>query len=145
MKTIAITLVSLLLPLAAQAENKNAVLTPVADLKWVEPPGAPPGVKMAVVSGDPTKGAHQAFHKFTAGFTAPLHHHSANHSVVVVAGTLTLGVDGKDVQLPAGSYFSFTNKMKHSTRCEAGADCVLFVDARGKFDVVMPDAAKTPK
>ena len=34
------------------------------DLKWVPNPGAPDQVSMAVVSGDPDKGPHKAFHKF---------------------------------------------------------------------------------
>jgi hypothetical protein len=65
--------------------------------------------------------------------------------VTVVAGTVVLGIDGKDVSLPTGSFFSFTGKKVHSTRCDAAADCVLFIDARGKWDVVpekKPDEAK---
>jgi quercetin dioxygenase-like cupin family protein len=112
-----------------------AVLTPAADVKWADVPGFE-GVKLAVVEGDPAKGAHHSMMRFTAGFSAPLHKHSANHYVTVVAGTPVLGVDGVETKLPAGSYFAFTGKKPHTTRCEAGADCVLFLDARGKWDVV---------
>jgi quercetin dioxygenase-like cupin family protein len=142
-KILFVVAATLMFPLAARAQK--AVLTPAADLKWVEPPGAPPGVKAAVVSGDPTKGPHHAFTKFAAGFAAPVHHHTADHHVVVVAGTLVLVVDGKDVTLPPGSYFSFTKKMKHATRCEAGAECILFSDVRGKWDVVIAEEKKAPK
>ena len=77
-------------------------------------------------------------------FAAPLHHHTADHYVTVVSGTLILIVDGKENKLPAGSYFSFTGKAKHETKCDAGAECVLFVDARGKWDVVPEEAPKKP-
>jgi hypothetical protein len=55
---------------------------------------------------------------------------------------MTFGADGKEVSLPPGSYFSFVEKKKHTTRCDAGADCVIFMDARGKWDVVPVETAK---
>lgn len=39
--------------------------------------------------------------------------------------------------LPAGSFFAFSGKAKHTTRCVAGTDCVLSMDVRGKWDVVI--------
>lgn len=98
--------------------------------------------RTATVEGDASKGAHHAFMKFDAGFAAPLHHHSADHYVTVISGTLVLNTDGVDHQLPAGSYFSFKNKGTHTTNCAAGAECVIFSDVRGKWDVV---PAKTDK
>ena len=40
------------------------------------------------------------------------------------------------LKLPAGSGFVFTGKKKHTTACAAGADCVMFIDARAKWDVI---------
>ena len=130
-------------PHAAAADSKkgsNAVLLPASDLKWSDVPKFP-GVKMAVLDGDPAKGAHHSMLKFVGGFAAPLHHHSSDHYGTVVAGTLVLTVDGQDKKLPAGSYFSFKGKGKHMTKCEAGAECILSMDVRGKWDVV-PEATK---
>ena len=124
--------------LAQSAPAKKAgvaVLTPAADVKWNDVPGFA-GVQMAAVQGDPAKGAHHSLLKFTAGFSAPMHHHTADHFVTVISGTVTLTVDGKETKLPAGSYFSFTGGKPHATACDAGADCVLFLDARAKWDVV---------
>jgi quercetin dioxygenase-like cupin family protein len=112
-----------------------AVLTPTTDVKWNAVPGMD-GIMLAVVEGDPAKGAHHSFMRFTGGFAAPEHHHSADHFVTVIAGTLVLTVDGKATEFPAGSYFAFTGKKPHATACKAGAECVLFIDARGKWDVV---------
>jgi quercetin dioxygenase-like cupin family protein len=121
----------------------GAVLVPAADMKWTDVPGMA-GVQTFSVEGDPSKGASHFFIKFVAGFSAPLHHHTVNHFVTVVSGTLLLTVDGKEQKLPAGSFFSFSSKTKHATSCAAGADCVLSVDARGKWDVIM-EADKTAK
>jgi quercetin dioxygenase-like cupin family protein len=114
--------------------KKGALLVPAADLKWSDVPDMA-GVQLAAVEGDPSKGPSHFFIKFVSGFSAPLHHHTANHFVTVVAGTLVLTVDGNEQKLPAGSFFSFSNKTKHTTGCAAGAECILSVDARGKWDV----------
>lgn len=52
------------------------------------------------------------------------------------------GAFGAEVSLPPGSYFSFVGKKKRTTRCDAGADCVILMDARGKWDVVPIETAK---
>ena len=122
-----------LIPVAYAADK--TMLVPAGDLKWQDVPDAK-GVQIAAVQGDPAKGASHFFLKFAPGFSAPVHHHSSNHHVTVVSGTLVLTVDGKDYKLPAGSYVAFMGKKPHATRCEAGADCVLAMDVRGKWDVV---------
>ena len=118
----------------------SAILTPTGNMKWTDVDGFP-GVQMAVLQGRPDKGPHHSVIKLPGGFTAPLHHHTSDHYVTVVAGTMALTVDGKETKLPAGSFFSFTGKKQHLTKCEAGADCILAVDSRGKWDV-LPEKAK---
>lgn len=113
----------------------HAFFTPAGDLKWTDVPDNP-GVKTAVVQGDSAKGPHHSFIKLPAGFSVPLHHHSADHYVTVISGTMVFEADGQEHKLGAGSYFAYTGKEKHTTKCEAGSDCVLFLDARGKWDVV---------
>jgi hypothetical protein len=120
----------------------KAVMVSADELKWVDLPDVP-GVKTATVWGNPAKGPHRQFHKFPAGFAAPLHSHTADHSVVVVSGTLVLGTEGEaDKRLGPGSYFEFTGKKKHTTKCEAGADCVLYSEGKSAWNVVMADAPK---
>ena len=134
-------------PLVAAKDAKksgSAVLIPASDLKWNDVPGFA-GVKMAVMDGDPAKGPHHSMLKFAGGFSADLHHHSSDHYGTVLSGTLVLTVDGKENKLPAGSHFSFKGKKPHATKCEAGADCVLSMDARGKWDVVATGAKPAAK
>lgn len=113
----------------------NAVFVPASDMKFIDVPGFP-GLQTAVAEGDPAKGPHHFYLKFAAGFAAPVHHHTADHYATVVSGTLVLTVDGKEHKLLPGSYFAFTGKADHATKCEAGADCVVFIDVRGPWDVV---------
>jgi quercetin dioxygenase-like cupin family protein len=128
----------------AHADSKKsggkAVLTPVGDLKWVDATDAA-GVKTAAVQGDPSKGASTFFAKLPTGFSVPLHHHSADHFGTVISGTMVFNIDGKDVTLPPGSYFSFSGKKQHTTKCADDAGCVVFISTKSKWDVV----AEKPK
>jgi hypothetical protein len=110
-------------------------------LVWVSNP-AVPEVLTAVTWGDPASGAHGGFHKFKAGFASPLHTHSANLHIVVLSGTMAAaGADGKETQFPAGSFYAHPNTFKHTTKCLEGSDCVVYVEADGKWDLV-PVAGK---
>jgi len=107
-------------------------------LKWA--PSSIPKVSTAVVDGDMAKGPSHFYLKYGAGLVTPLHHHSPDHYVTTVSGTLVLVVDGKEHRLPPGSFFALTGKKAHAARCEGAEDCVMFADARGAWDVVPEDA-----
>jgi quercetin dioxygenase-like cupin family protein len=128
---------------AQEGKASNATLLPAGEMKFTPVEGFP-GLQMAVAEGDPAKGPSHFFIKFAAGFAAPLHHHTSDHHVTVLNGTLVLNVDGKDHKLGPGSYFAFRGKAKHTTRCEPGSDCLLFTDVRGPWDVI-PEAAAASK
>lgn len=149
MKNIVIIALSLLAATAfgkGKADMKtskasDAIFIEAKDMKWTAVEGFQ-GVQTAVVEGDATKGAHHAYMKFDSGFAAPLHHHTSDHYVTVITGTVLLNVDGVEHRLPAGSYFAFKNKKQHITTCVQGAECLLFTDVRGKWDVV-PEKQET--
>ena len=129
---------------AAKAPAKHAgaapVIWPAADMKWVDAPNSPEGVKQVVLWGDSTKGRFGALTKLPAGFLAPLHWHSANLRMVVISGTVIHGPEGKpEVRLPAGSYLTDPSGYKHTTACDKASDCVFFMEGDGKFDLVMAD------
>lgn len=114
----------------------NAVFMEAKDIKW-EAVAEHPGLYMAVVEGDSTKGAHHSFMKFDAGFSAPMHHHTPDTFVTVIKGDFVLTVDGIEHRLSPGSFFSFKKKQPHATMCATGSECIIFVDARGKWDTVL--------
>ena len=138
---VALAAVSAATPSAAQSAAPSASVVAAGELKWADVPDTP--AKMATVKGDAAKGPHASFIKLPAGFSAPLHSHSADHNVVVVAGTLALTPEGGTARkLGPGSWFEFTGKKKHVTTCDAGADCVLFITAKAAWDLVPAAAAK---
>ena len=92
-------------------------------------------VGVSPVDGD-GQGPSHFYLKYGAGFETPKHHHTADHYVTTVSGTLVLTANGKETRLAPGSYFAFTDQAVHVARCDGSEDCVMFVDARGPWDVV---------
>jgi mannose-6-phosphate isomerase-like protein (cupin superfamily) len=113
----------------------KAVVVTKAELKWKDM--GIPGVASAPVSGDMEKGASRFFLKYPVGFVTPKHHHSADHYVTVLSGTITLTVDGKEHKLGPGSYFALTEKMPHTAKVEGNEEAVFFIQADGPWDAVM--------
>jgi quercetin dioxygenase-like cupin family protein len=133
-------------PLAVESfakDKKGAVMVPRDQVQWS--PAGVPGVSTAAVRGDMAKGPSHFYLKYDAGFVAPPHHHSPDHFVTVVSGTVVLIVDGRETVLAPGSFFSLTGKAVHAARVEGDEPCVMFVDARGPWDVVLEKAATAAK
>jgi quercetin dioxygenase-like cupin family protein len=125
--------------LALAKSTPRAVVTAQEDVKWSS--AGIPGVSTAAVQGDMAKGPSHFYLKYAKGFVTPPHHHTPDHYVTVVSGTLVLTVNGKDHRLTPGSYFALTGKIMHTARVEGDEDAVMFVDARGPWDVVLEEGA----
>lgn len=128
---------------AVQAADavKPVGFTP-SQLKWVVNP-ANAAVGMAVVWGDPEKGAFAAFNRFPAGFVAPLHTHTANTRIVVIQGIMSLtGADGKEMKFPVGSFYTQPNTFPHVTKCLVGSECIIYVEGDAAWDLKPVAATK---
>jgi anti-sigma factor ChrR (cupin superfamily) len=131
---------------SAKSAASRLVVKPAADLQWMDldPKGAP-GVKIADLWGNHTKGKFGAFIKFPAGFAAPLHTHTYDYKVAVVSGTFIQAPEGKpEFRLGPGSYLLQPGgNYRHTTTCDPAAECLIFVEGSGKFDLklVQPPAA----
>jgi quercetin dioxygenase-like cupin family protein len=117
------------------AKKARPVLRAASELKWVDAPNAK-GVQQAVVWGNAQKGAHGSFAKFAAGTEVPLHTHTAASRSVVISGTMLEGLEGQEPkELGSGSYFFIPGNVKHTTACKAGAECIIYTDWLGPFDL----------
>jgi anti-sigma factor ChrR (cupin superfamily) len=130
---------------APKTRASAPIFMPAGDLKWTDlnPTGAP-GVKIADVWGDHTKGAYGAFLKFPAGFLAPLHTHTNAIKIVVISGTYMQTPEGRpEMRLGPGSYaFQPGGNYKHISACDKASECELFIQSTGKFDLKPVEAAK---
>jgi hypothetical protein len=130
-----------------KAGPTQPVFMPAGDLKWTDlDPNGAPGVKVANLWGDHTKGSFGAFFKLPAGFAAPLHTHTHAMRVVFISGTYIQAPDGKmEVRLAPGSYMMQPGgNYRHTTSCDKASECVFFVESSGKFDLNPVKAAKAP-
>lgn len=117
---------------------------PAANLKW-EDLGAG-GIKVAPLWGNYANGAFGALFKLPAGFVAPLHTHTYDMNVLILAGTYVQDPEGKpEFRLGPGSYFMQPGgNYRHITKCDPAADCVFLVESKGPFDLKPVEPAKAP-
>jgi uncharacterized protein (TIGR02246 family) len=106
-------------PPPAPTPGTHTVLAPAQIAFGPAPPSMPPGVTLAVLSGDPSKSEPFVIQaKAPAGYTVPPHWHPTDEHVTVLAGTLAAGMgDTIDksamTDLPAGGYALMPAKMHH--------------------------------
>jgi quercetin dioxygenase-like cupin family protein len=101
-------------------ESMEAAIHRPDGLKWQDgPPSLPPGAKIAVLEGDPTKEGPFVFRvKVPDGYKIPPHTHPKPERVTVISGTFNLGMGEKfdatkGEALPAGTYGMWPAGMKH--------------------------------
>lgn len=123
--------------------SREVKIMPQADLKWEVDPESK--VSIAVLSGNPKTGPYEAFVKFPAGMAIPMHWHTFSNTAVGVSGTLVIEVEGQGTkEVSAGSWGLLPGRVKHTTTCKEGADCVIYARQPGKDDIhlVNPPAKK---
>ena len=126
---------------ATSQPAKEPVVWPAAAIKWSDNP-AFQGAKMAVLWGDPKKGAYGALKKIPAGTTTGMHTHTQDQRVIVLAGTVVLSIEGGAAkELGAGSYAFVPGGVKHTGDCKAGADCTYFEEQPGASDIKLVEPA----
>ena len=130
----------------AQAPAQEQALTRTAQdaqLEWGPcPPFLPKGCGIAVLHGDPSKDNVDVFLKVPAKSTLPLHWHTSEERMVLVAGELHVTYDGqKKAVLRSGTYAYGPAKRPHKGFCASAVPCVLFIAFESPLDAV-PIAGK---
>lgn len=132
---------------AATEEHK---MFTAAEMKWADgPPSLPPGVKIAVLEGDPTKtGPFTIRLQAPDGFKIPAHTHPTAERVTVISGTLYLGMGDKldeaaGRELAAGGFAVMPAGMKHFAWMKG--ETVVQVHGTGPFAVKYVNPADDPR
>lgn len=107
------------------------------EVKWIESPGGP---KMAVLSGDLNKGPYVALLQLPAGSESPWHSHTGDYEAIQISGTTRHWMRGEDgtraKKLPPGSYWMMPGGPEHVTACDPGADCLVAIWQKTRFDAL---------
>ena len=119
--------------------EQHVIFNP-ADLKWGDvPPGLPPGAKMAVLSGDPTKkGLFTVRMQAPAGYKIPPHSHPTAENITVISGTFKVGTGDKfdeaaGKELEVGGFVLLPAGMNHYAWTTG--ETVIQIHGKGPFQI----------
>lgn len=128
------------------SEAKDASIHRPDRLVWKDGPASlPPGAKMAILEGDPTKpGPFVMRIKLPDGYKLPPHSHPKPERVTVISGSFHLGMgekfDPKKAQeLAAGTYGTWPAGMKHFVWVEGETIVQFHGDGPWTINYVNPD------
>ena len=119
------------------------------DLKWAAPPSLPPGARMAIVDGDPSKPGPFAFRLILpANYRVPPHFHPADERVTVLKGTFYMGRGEKFSAssaraLPAGGFTTMPAGMRHFAFSKQG--CTVQVHGMGPWGITYVNPNDDPR
>ena len=151
--TITIGLVSILIGMSqlAAAEESSpqhpahegpSVSIPASKIKFGATGVKSNGLELEAgpVYGNMQTGKHGTFVKMPAGFSSAIHTHTEDYYAVVIKGVgANHAPGGKDVPLPAGSYWFQKGEEPHVTKCLSKTSCLFFLVQPGKFDYVLTE------
>ena len=115
------------------AMKKKSVIYVTADHATFKP--MPDGkVSMAVLWGDPDKGAHATFTKFTPGYDAGMHTHTSDVWIVVIKGAYLYKDDAGDKRVGPGEFLRVPGGHKHWSGGDKTDGALFYEEGSGKFD-----------
>lgn len=121
-------------------DKKEAVFFSVDKAKFKE---MAKGASMAVVWGDPEKGAHRAYVKFEPGADFPLHTHSSALRIVVIKGAYIFRPEkGEERRVGPGCYIETQPGERHASGGDATEGALFYQESAGKFDLVPVEQKK---
>ncbi|PYL08235.1 MAG: hypothetical protein DME34_05275 [Verrucomicrobia bacterium] len=95
-----------------------------------------PGVSMAVVWGDPDKGAHGTFTKFVPGFDAKTHTHTNDVWIVVLKGAYLYRDEAGDKRVGPGEFIRIPGGHKHWSGGDPTEGALFYEEGSAKFDKI---------
>jgi quercetin dioxygenase-like cupin family protein len=158
MKTILVSALAILLAIsfsstlssAEETQSGEMRLYPPTTIEWKAGPAAlPPGAKMAVLEGDPTKeGPFVVRFQFPDGYHVPPHTHPKTERVTVISGTLYLATGealdrNSAKKLPAESFGYWPAGMKHTAWSEG--ETVIQLHGIGPWQINYVNPANDPR
>jgi quercetin dioxygenase-like cupin family protein len=133
----------------ATTTTEHKILGPT-ELTWVDaPPGLPPGAKMAVLDGDPSKkGSFTVRLQAPAGYKIPPHTHPTAERITVISGTFHLEMGDKfdeaaGREMATGSFAVMPAGMKHFA-WNTG-ESIVQIQSEGPFEIKYVNPADDPR
>jgi quercetin dioxygenase-like cupin family protein len=136
---------------AGHAGDTDHVAVRPDAIQWgPAPPGLPPGSRMGVLVGDPSKPGvpYVVRVKLPDGYKVPPHWHPSDENVTVLQGTLLAGKGekldpSKTEELPAGSFMRMPKTMRHFAI--AKGETIIQLHGVGPFEINYVNPADDPR
>lgn len=128
---------------ALRAQDNPMSYAAAATSKFVNMPGLPACMTIAVQRGDPSKGPSVLLLKFKAGCVVPWHWHTANETLMMVSGHGKAEMKGGDkpISMSSGDFLYLPSKSIH--QFTATTSVLLYDLPDGAFDIHYVDANGT--
>jgi quercetin dioxygenase-like cupin family protein len=120
---------------AKKAVAKKAVYASPDQAKFKDAPNND-GVSMAVLHGDPDKGAHATYTKFKPGYDAGWHTHTADVWIIGIKGAYLYKDDAGEKRIGPGEYIRVPGGHKHWSGGDKTEGALFFEEGSGKFDLI---------
>jgi quercetin dioxygenase-like cupin family protein len=115
-------------------DDKPALYVASAKAKFV--PSQMQGVSMAVVWGDPAKGAHGMFTKFAPGVDSGMHTHTSELWLIVIKGAYLYKDEAGEKRVGPGDFIRIPAGHKHWSGSDKTEGALFYEEGSGKFDVI---------
>jgi quercetin dioxygenase-like cupin family protein len=121
---------------ATPPSTEEGRIVHIKDVQWTPSKlkEFPPGAMSSVIAVDPTTGGSIAYGKLPAGSALATHWHSFPEYTLLLSGQATFTVAGKATELSPGDFIMIPAKVRHSLKCGAAAECVVFTRRGGATD-----------
>ena len=116
------------------AKKKEVIYVSSEQATFKESPTA--GVSMAVLWGDPNKGAHGTFTKFAPGYDAGTHTHTNDVWCVVIKGAYLYKDDAGEKRVGPGEFIRIPGGHKHWSGGDKTEGALFYQEGSGKFDLL---------
>ena len=134
-----------------QTEPQGHIMLLPSDLKWVDAPNSlPPGAKVAILEGDPSKpGPYTMRIKMPANYKIMPHWHPDIEHVTVLEGEFYMGKgdvleEMKAMALPVGGFSAIPIKAHHYAFTKS-KPAIIQLHGIGPFDIIYLDPANDPR
>jgi quercetin dioxygenase-like cupin family protein len=118
------------------------------ELNWQKGEGTLGGIEVAVVGQDAETGATAMYLKIPPKAPAAnsLHVHPSNAHAIVLEGSVSINIDGKEIVGKKGDYFFIPANIDHDdTKTDPIGGALVFMITEGKFDTIpVSDQSKAP-
>ena len=114
--------------------HKKAAIYVAAEQATFKQMPAVAGVSMATLWGDPDKGAHGTYTKFTPGDDAGMHIHTSDIWIVGIKGAYLYKDDAGEKRVGPGDFLRVPGGHKHWSGGDKTEGAVFYEEGAAKFD-----------